>query len=169
MRVLRVHAGSASEAVADTLSRAIERFNRALDIRLRFLSIGIEEREVRLDAVEDAPVVVAAAAEEFKPALVLLCGSGEDAVAAAATAARLHLPLVRLGAGRRTDADADSNRAIDRIAAWHLCDDDASRDALTAEGLTQAAWVVGDPADPEVGPRVVDALSRIRRANLGGS
>lgn len=169
MRVLRVHANGASEIFADTLSRAIEQFNRALDIRLRFLSIGIEDHEVRLTSVEDSPVAVADAVEQFRPSLVLLCGSGDDAVAAAATAARLHVPLVRLGAGRRSGTDADSDRAIDRIAAWHLCHDDATRGNLEQEGMTEAAWIVGDVADPATGPRVVDALSRIRRANLGGS
>ena len=51
MKVLRVHAAGGSR-LADAVSRAVKDFNRGLDIRLRFLSIGIEESVLEVaDAV----------------------------------------------------------------------------------------------------------------------
>ena len=162
MKVLRVEAPGASAALTRSIEDAVRAFNAGLDIRLRFLSIGIEETAI-------APADAAAAAEQAGLALakgdvdlVLVLGEGEAALAAAAAAARAQVPLVRVGAGRRTGPHADANRGVDRLAASHLAHDKAALAALAAEGIS-GAESIGEPSDPAAGERVVRALTTARR------
>src|SRR6185503_5851476 len=76
MRVLRVHAPGTPTAVAEAVGRAAVEFNRGLDIRLRFLSIGIEETVVEVADAADAAERVAAALAERPSDAVVLFGEG---------------------------------------------------------------------------------------------
>jgi hypothetical protein len=168
MKVLRVHAPGTSTAVADAVGRAAVEFNRGLDIRLRFLSIGIEETVVEVKDAADAAEAVAAAVSERAPDAVVLFGDGAAALAAATSAARGRTALVRVGAGRRVGADADSARAIDRLAALLIVDGPAAAAALDAENLVVPRVDVGDFEDPSAGEKIVRAVSRARRGSAAG-
>jgi UDP-N-acetylglucosamine 2-epimerase len=179
MKVLRVHAPGTDPVLAGHVTAAVRTFNAELDIRLRFLAIGIEERVLDVQDAAGAAEQVGAAlggAQDASEATasgpdgapapttdaVLLLGGGEAAVAAAATAARARVPVVRVGAGARGEG-ADAARAVDRLAAVRLAHDDLALQALREEGLGEASETVGAPGDPASGERIVRALSRARR------
>ncbi len=167
MRVLRVHAPGTPPAVADAVGRAVVDFNRGLDIRLRFLSIGIEETVVEIGDAAGAAETVSQAAGRLAPDAVVLFGDGPAALAAAAAAARSKAPLVRVGAGRRVGVDADAARAIDRLAALLVVDGAAAAAALAAENLAAPCVEVGGFADAAAADKIVRAVSRARRAGPG--
>ncbi len=163
MKLLVVRAPGAHAALTRSVDAALAAFNAALDIRLRFLSIGIETRSVDVTSAADAADIVGAALADGGADVVLLLGGGESAVAAAATARRAETPVVRAGAGVRGRGDADgADRAADRLAEVLLPFDAAGAKALRAEGLVPATEV-GDPADPAAGSRVVAAVTAARR------
>jgi hypothetical protein len=168
MKVLRVHAPGAPRALAEKVGRAVADFNRGLDIRLRFLSIGIDETVIDVEDAAEAADAVAAAADPRPDAMVLL-GTGAAAAAAAAWAAGAGVALVRVGAGRRTGPDPDAARAADRVAAVLLVHDGECARALRAEGVTGIVVDVGAEDDPSAAGRIVEAVSRARRAAPGGS
>jgi alkyl hydroperoxide reductase subunit AhpF len=168
MKVLRVHAPGTPSAVADAVGRAAVEFNRGLDIRLRFLSIGIEETVLVVEDAAGAAESVSAAVNERAPDAVVLFGDGAAALAAATTAARARTALVRVGAGRRDGADGDAARAIDRLAALLIVDGSAAAAALDAENVSAPRVDVGDFADPAAGEKIVRAVSRARRGSTGG-
>jgi hypothetical protein len=160
MKVLRVEAPGTDPALAQAIAAAVASFNANLDIRLRFLSIGIEETVVRpADAASAAERVGAELARGGVDA-VLLLGDGEAAVAAAAAAVRAQAPLVRPGAGRRSGPAADAARAVDRLANVLIAHDAAALEALREEGLAAAETLGRVPA---AGERVVRALTAARR------
>jgi alkyl hydroperoxide reductase subunit AhpF len=169
MRVLRVHAPGTPRGLAERVGRAIVEFNQGLDIRLRFLAIGIEETVIDAESAAAAADGVAAELARRQPDAVVVLGDGPAALAAAACAARAGRAVVRVGAGRRDGALADESRAIDRLAALHLVHGAAAAKALDEEGLTAQRVDVGDAEDAASGERIVRALSRARRAAQGGT
>ena len=164
MRVLRIQAPGTSPQLAESVGRAITQFNRGLDIRLRFLSIGSEDTVVDVTDAAGAADAIAAATTDGAPDLVVLFCDGPAAPAAAWVAGRATGSLVRVGAGQRAGADADASRAIDRLAAIHLVHGAAGVAALEAESAHGQRIEVGDAADAAAGERIVRALSRARRA-----
>jgi UDP-N-acetylglucosamine 2-epimerase (non-hydrolysing) len=169
MKVLRVHAPGTPAHVAQAVGRAVVEFNRGLDIRLRFLSIGIEETVVEVADAAAAAEVVSKAAADRAPDAVVLLGDGPAALAAATSAVRARAALVRVGAGRREGPDADAARAVDRLASLLVVDLPAAAAALDAESLAAPRALVGDFADAAAGEKIVRAVSRARRLNQGGS
>jgi hypothetical protein len=169
MKVLRVHAPGTPQGLADQVGRAVTDFNRGLDIRLRFLSIGVEETVLAVADAAGAAESVDAAIRERTPEVVVLFGGGPAALAAAACAVRERAVLVRAGAGRRDGPDADAARAIDRLATVLLVHGAAAGAALEAEHAPGQRVEVGDAGDPAAGERIVRALSRARRGTQGGS
>jgi len=168
MKVLRVHAAGTPSALAAAVGRAAVEFNRGLDIRLRFLSIGIDETVLEVGDAAAGAEAVRAAILDRSPDAVLLFGDGASALAAATSAARARTPIVRVGAGRRVGPDADAARAIDRLASLLVVDGAAAAAALEAESVTSPRVDVGDFADPAAGDKIVRAVSRARRATQGG-
>jgi len=169
MRVLRIHAPGTPRGLADRVGRAVVDFNRGLDIRLRFLSIGIEETVIEAESAASAADGVAAALRGSNPDLVVVFGDGPAALAAAACAARAQTIVVRAGAGRRDGPAADEARAIDRLSALHLVHDAAGAKVLEEESVPGQRVDVGGADDPASGERIVRALSRARRAAQGGT
>ena len=169
MRVVRVHAPGADDALAAAVTDAVRAFNAALDIRLRFLSIGIEETVL---AVAEA----ASAAETVDGALtgrggapgadvVLILGTGEAAVAAATAARRAQVPALRVGAGERggSDSEAGAGRALDRLCNVLLARGEGPVRVLREEDVPGEIEDVGEPGDPATGERIVRAIARARR------
>jgi UDP-N-acetylglucosamine 2-epimerase len=169
MRVLRIHAPGTPRGLADRVGRAVADFNRALDIRLRFLSIGIEETVLDVDSAAGAAESVAAALAERAPDVVVVFGDGPAALAAAACAARGRVVLARAGAGRREGPAADEARAIDRLASLHLVHAAECAKILEDEAVAGQRVDVGGAEDPSSGERIVRALSRARRSAQGGT
>lgn len=163
MRILRVLAPDADEALALQVRDAVIAFNRGLDIRLRFLAIVVEDREVRVTDAESAAAVVGEALEGFGPSVVLLHGGGATALAAARVAAATEAVVARLGAGGRDTADADVERALDRVCGLLLALDEASAETLQEEGLGDRTTRLAGGS--ELGHQVIKALraERVRR------
>lgn len=165
MKLLVVRAPGAPSALARSVDAALAAFNDGLDIRLRFLSIGIETRGVDVTSAADAAEIVGAALADGGADVVLLLGGGESAVATAATSRRAGTPVVRAGAGVRGRGDADgADRAADRLAEVLLPFDAAGAEALRVEGLVPGTEI-GDPAGPSAGSRVVAAVTAARRGH----
>ncbi len=164
MRVLRVLAPGHDVALTALVSDAVAAFNRGVDIRLRFLSIHIEETQVTVTEPDEAAELVNAAIDRDRPAVAILEGHGETALSAAAACVRRNVPLSRLGAGDRRGATADSARGIDRLASQLLVLDDEAAATLVEEALTSGVTSVqGD----DVGSNVIKAL-RVLRTRRGG-
>jgi hypothetical protein len=155
VRLLTV-AAPGGAAARDAVSPALRAWTKGLDIRLRFLNIGIEERVLDLPpgSAEAAGVAVERDLASFRPDVLLLHGGGDAALGAALAAARAGIPVVRSAAGRRDGAAADAERAADRLAAALLAADAPARDALAAEGLR------GEPFSPEAAVQAVLRLPR---------
>lgn len=166
MKVLRVHAPGAPRALTEQVGRAVADFNRGLDIRLRFLSIGIDESVLEIEA-EGADAAIAAATDT-RPDVIVLLGDGAPAVAAATCASRAGIAVVRVGAGRRAGPDPDAARAVDRLAAVLLVHEAECARALKAEGATGLVVDVGPEDGPSAAARIVEAVSRARRSARGG-
>jgi UDP-N-acetylglucosamine 2-epimerase len=149
--------GAAREAV----SAALSAWTRGLDIRLRFLNIGIEETVLELDGAagpgEPAAAALASVERALRraaPAAVLLHGRGPAALAAAVSAAKAGVPVVRTGAGARDGPGADEDRAADRLGAVLLAAGPAALEALRAEGLA------AEPFTPDAAVRAVVRIQR---------
>ncbi len=169
MRLLTVVAPG-GEARQAEVSRALAAWNRGLDIRLRFLNVGVEEAVLVPAAGGDARPAPGAGLEEVegsirreRPALVLLHGGGPLALAAAITATKAALPLVRTGAGRRPAGTEGEERAADRLSSLRLADGAAEVATLRAEGLEGAAEEVGPAGSEGAAERVVKAVLRVLR------
>ncbi len=165
MKVLRVQADGVDEPLSAALRQAFQAFNRGLDIRLRFLAIGIDERVLTVGDAASAAERVDGAITEFGAEYMVLDGDGEGALAAATAAARRHVPLVRLRAGRRDGDHADAARAVDRIATILIASNAASVALLADEGLEGHVA----PAGEEVGKTVIRMLRRLRQRGGGGT
>jgi hypothetical protein len=169
MKVLRVHAPGTPADLAEIVRRAVVEFNRGLDIRLRFLAIGVDETVLEVADAAGAAESVSAAIKQHAPDVVVVFGDGPAALAAATCAVREGAVLVRAGAGRRQGRGADEARAIDRMSTLLLIHEPADAATLDAEGATGPRVEVGPAADPAAGERIVRALSRARRASPGGA
>jgi hypothetical protein len=168
MKVLRIHAAGTDPELAASVSSAVDSFNRGIDIRLRFLSIEIDETVVEAPDPESAAAVVGELVRTSRPALCVLLGHGVAALAAGAAAVRVGARLVRVGAGCRQGEGADAERAMDRLASVCLVFDEAAFAALADEGLSDRGRRVGSQREPRVGERIVGELARARRAAQGG-
>ncbi|MCK6480620.1 MAG: hypothetical protein L6R43_10855 [Planctomycetes bacterium] len=157
MRILVLAAPGGEEARA-AAAAAVAAWNRALDIRLRFLDLVIEEAAVALGPPEGVPAEghpgAAEALRRERPSVALLHGRGPAALAAAVSAGRAGVPLVRTAAGLRDGPDADADRAADRLAAALLAPSGEALAVLAAEGLA---------AEPFSAEAAVKALIRLRR------
>ena len=153
MRLLTVVAPG-GEGTRATVSAALAAWTRGLDIRLRFLNIGVEEEALAVPAPAEALAAVEAALLRVRPAVVLLHGTGPAALAAAVSAAKSAVPFVRTAAGIRDGAAADEDRAADRLAAALLAPGPGELEALAAEGLA------GERFTPEAAVRAVIRLHR---------
>jgi hypothetical protein len=136
------------------VSAALAAWTRGLDIRLRFLNIGVEEEVLVLAAGDGAPAAVEAALLRRRPGVVLLHGRGPSALAAAIAASKAGVPLVRTAAGGRDGAAGDEDRAADRLCQARLSTEGEALAALEAEGLP------GEPFTPEAAVRAVIRLHR---------
>lgn len=167
MRVVRVHAPGAEEVLAAAVAEAVRAFNGALDIRLRFLAIGIEETVLAVADAASAAEAVGAALESREGRtgadVVLILGDGDAAVAAATVARRAQVPALRVGAGDRPGPDPGAARAVDRICSVLLARGAEAVRTLREEGVTGEIEDVGEPGDPATGERIVRALARARR------
>ena len=167
MKVLRVQAPGADAGVVASVDAAMRAFNASLDIRLRFLSIGIEATSIDVsDAASAAEAVGAAlAARDGRAAgadAVVLIGGGAPAVAVASTALRARVPVLRVGAGERV-IDAGPSRATDRLCPVLLVHGEAQVLVLRDEGVTAEIEDVGPADAAATGDRIVRALTRARR------
>ena len=160
MRILTVVAPGGGE-MRESVSLAVNAWTRGLDIRLRFLNIGLEETVLVLPSGRGPAEPAAAGLEaveqaisRLRPGAVLLHGGGPAALAAAVTAAKAGVPVVRTGAGRRDGPDGDAERAADRLATVRASADAAALAVLRDEGLD------GTEGSPE---EVVKALVRVVR------
>ena len=172
MRLVRVAAPGADADLTDQLGAAFRAFNAGLDIRLRFLSIGIEDRLVEVGDAAEATRTVDGLLAGGDVAAVLLDGTGPAALGAATVTVRRGVALVRLGAGRRDD-DPESCRAIERLAALLVADPDGLG-TLRSEGMseqdvarrvvsTAAVAAPGNGAGKTWGERVIAAVRRVGR------
>ena len=159
MRLLTVVAPGGDEARAE-VSGALVSWTRGLDIRLRFLNIGVEESVVVLEGAPpgEPPGAALASVEEAlwrsRPAVLLLHGRGPAALAACVSAGKAGVPVVRTAGGLRDGATADEDRAADRLSAALLAPGPAALAALAGEGLP------GEPYAPEAAVRAVIRLQR---------
>ena len=169
MRLLRVLCHDHDPRDADALRSAIGEFNRGLDIRLRFLSIGIEDREVEVDAGDEAAVAVERALEDRPADAVIVLGNGAEAVAATTFAVRCVPVVAHWDAGRREDAAADTRRAVDHLSTLLLVRGDEADAVLRAEGLADRIARVAAPDAPEFGRDVINALRAARARTSGDS
>jgi hypothetical protein len=173
MRILRLLCQDHETASATALRDAVAAFNRGLDIRLRFLSIGIEDRELEIGEGPDAAVAAERELIAFRPDAVVLLGDGAAAVAAATVAVRHAGVVAHFGAGRRDGDAADTARAVDHLSNVLLVLDDAGDAALREEGLGERVVRVvesgGVEDDPAFGPKVIKALRAARARSSGDS
>jgi len=129
----------------------------------------IPRTELFIDAPRDTDVqrtagILAAAEQtlvEHRPAMVVLGGEGDGALAFALAASKLGVPIARLGAGLRCgdfSLSDEINRVLgDRLADVLFTDSDHVRDTLEVEGI---------PADRIVhaGNTTIDLLRRCELA-----
>jgi hypothetical protein len=159
VRLLTVVAPEGAAAAAAP-SEALAAWTRGLDIRLRFLNIGVEETVLAPpEPAAGAPAAAALAEVEravdrLEPSVLLLHGRGPVALAAALSAAKAGVPVVRTAAGLRDGPAGDEDRAADRLAAARLAPGAAALEALGAEGLD------GTEFTPEAAVRAVLRLQR---------
>ena len=153
MKLLTVVAPGGEETRA-AVSAALAAWTRGLDIRLRFLNIGVEEETLAVPLPAGALAAVEAALLRHRPAVVLLHGGGPAALSAAISASKAAVPLVRTAAGVRGGASGDEERAADRLASALLAAGPGPLDALAGEGLA------GERFTPEAAVRAVIRLHR---------
>jgi len=175
MKLLRILCPGHDPAASSALRDGVAAFNRGLDIRLRFLSIGIEDREITVTDGTSAATQVENELDAFAPDAVVLLGHGAAAVSAATLSARRPMVLARLGSGVRDGPSADAARAVDHLSAVLLVLDDACEAALRAEGLGDRIARVARPDDSgaagnsDFGRNVIMALRAARARPSGDS
>jgi UDP-GlcNAc3NAcA epimerase len=83
-----------------------------------------------------------------KPDLVILRGDTNSTIASALVAGKLTIPFAHVEAGERSFNPAmpeEINRLVaDRLANFHFCVSQAAVDNLTAEGISETVYQVGD-------------------------
>ncbi len=162
MKILRVHAPGTDAALAKAIGAAVASFNADLDIRLRFLSIGVDEIVLDVATAEDAAASVGRALASGAADVVVLLGGGEAGLAAAAAVVRAQIPLFRIGAGRR-GSDGGASRGIDHLASCRLALSAADAAVLASEGVDVAETMSGGTTD-ETGAAIVRAVTRRRQS-----
>lgn len=84
-----------------------------------------------------------------EPDAILLYGDTNSTLAGALAAVKLHIPVVHVEAGNRLGTKnnpEEINRIVtDHISSLHLCCTDSAKEFLEKEGITDSAFVVGDP------------------------
>jgi UDP-N-acetylglucosamine 2-epimerase len=147
------------------MSAAMERWNRGLDIRLRFLNIGIEETVIQLDEVAGAGETEASGLEQVEQAIVdlapnvlLLHGHGPAALAAAVSASKSGVTILRTGAGRRDGEISAIECACDRLASALVVEGEIGHEALLADGLADLVTVADPGADENSMDTLLQAL-----------
>lgn len=84
-----------------------------------------------------------------KPDAVLLYGDTNSTLAGALAAVKLHIPIAHVEAGNRLGTKSNPeeiNRIVtDHVSSLHLCCTESAREFLMKEGITETAFVVGDP------------------------
>lgn len=166
MKILRVHAPGTDVALAKAIGAAVASFNADLDIRLRFLSIGVDEVVLDVASAENAAAAVGSALAGGAADVVVLLGGGEAGLAAAAAVVRAQVPLFRIGAGRRSGCDDGvdgASRGIDHLATCRIALGEADAAVLAAEGLDVAQTVTIGKRD-ETGAAIVRAVTRRRQS-----
>jgi len=175
MKLLRILCPGYDGTASDALRDAVAAFNSGLDIRLRFLAIGVEDRELVVEDGPDAAAEVESRLDAFAPDAVVLFGNGAAAVAAATMAVRGAATLARFGAGFRAGPEADTARAVDHLATVLLVVDDTSEATLRDEGLADRIARVADAGDgghlrdTDFGRNVIKALRAARARTSGDS
>jgi len=83
-----------------------------------------------------------------QPDVVLVYGDTNSTLAAALSAAKLHIPVAHVEAGLRSfnrRMPEEINRLLtDHLARWLFCPTQTAVDNLRAEGVTTGVWQVGD-------------------------
>lgn len=84
-----------------------------------------------------------------KPDVVLLYGDTNSTLAGALAAVKLHIPIAHVEAGNRLGTKnnpEEINRIVtDHVSSLHLCCTESAKEFLGKEGITDTAYVVGDP------------------------
>ena len=84
-----------------------------------------------------------------QPDVVLLYGDTNSTMAGALAAVKLHIPVVHVEAGNRLgtlDNPEEVNRIVtDHVSSLKLCCTESALEFLKKEGISQNAYVVGDP------------------------
>lgn len=84
-----------------------------------------------------------------KPDVVLLYGDTNSTLAGALAAVKLHIPIAHVEAGNRLGTKnnpEEINRIVtDHVSSLHLCCTESAKEFLRKEGITDTAYVVGDP------------------------
>ena len=83
------------------------------------------------------------------PDAVLLYGDTNSTLAGALAAAKLHIPIAHVEAGNRLGTKnnpEEINRIVtDHVSSLHLCCTESAKQFLQREGISDTAFVVGDP------------------------
>lgn len=169
MRILTVTVPG-SGAARDSVSGALAEWNRGLDIRLRFLNIGIEEARLDLAPAEDPGEAAAAALERVeshilreRPVLVVLHGGGPAALSTAVSAAKAGVPLLRTASGIRGGEHDGEERGADRLATFRLACGREALAHLVGEGLDEGSSDPGSPGEAGWEEAVARAILRVVR------
>ncbi|HEX2435304.1 MAG TPA: UDP-N-acetylglucosamine 2-epimerase [Solirubrobacterales bacterium] len=121
----------------------------ALRDRAEVETVGVEQRaETELGRMAAAISRLEPPLADRQPAVVVAAGDGNAALGAALVAAKLGLPVARVGAGVRT-GDRHDPAEVNRVVADHVCDlllcaGERELDNLAREGLAYKAEVVID-------------------------
>lgn len=104
-----------------------------------------------------------------KPDAVLLYGDTNSTMAGALAAVKKHIPVIHVEAGNRLGTlnnPEEVNRIVtDHVSSLKLCCTDSAMDFLQKEGISENAYVVGDPMydafkyySGKVGDKIPEAL-----------
>lgn len=125
-----------------------EKFFEELDIPTPKYNLGVAggthaEMTARM-LIEIEKVLV-----DEKPDMVLIYGDTNSTLAAALTAAKLHIPICHVEAGTRTHSmtnPEEINRVcVDHISSLLLASTEENRQNLCKENLKKRSYMVGDP------------------------
>lgn len=112
-----------------------------------------------------------------QPDAVLLYGDTNSTLAGALAAVKLHIPIAHVEAGNRLgtkDNPEEINRIVtDHVSSLHLCCTESAKHFLQNEGITDTAFVAGDPMydaflyySAKVGDTAPERLKDLRGAEI---
>jgi UDP-N-acetylglucosamine 2-epimerase (non-hydrolysing) len=105
---------------------------------------------------------VEVAVDRFRPAVALIAGDGDTALAAALAASRQGVAIARVGAGLRCEDRAvasEINRIVlDELATRHYVDGEEAAERLRAEGVPAEAIAIVGSTVPAVVARWLDSV-----------